>query len=103
MNFEQKMATASALAASLPDHYDGAQLNSDLRRLFYGSNQGMRVLAAILMQCNIFELSYVEGDTHAMAKNEGMRELGLWLMDALEVPPPDEIVKRLSEIEDENT
>lgn len=43
------------------------------------AQQGRRVLGEILGQSNLLQASYVPGDALAMAYNEGLRAMGLWL------------------------
>lgn len=37
----------------------------------------------LLSQCNMFKPSYISGDTHGTAVNEGKRMIGLWSMGEL--------------------
>lgn len=102
MKPETGQAFAEAVVKSFPsDGYDASDMGVDFRRVFYGSEQGKRVLSAILVRCKVFEpLLDQEAaiDPNALVDAEGMRKIGLWLMESLEAPPPTGKQRPLSEV-----
>ena len=60
---------------------------SDFRK-FLSLAENRRIAWRILEQSGTTRLSYVHGDTHATALNEGRKSIGLWfLYEMLEVKP----------------
>ena len=81
---------AAELAAAMPGaRYTARDRYCDFRRLFYETPEGMRVLAQILHEARVFYPSYVRGDTHETARNEGLRQLGLWIIEQVDHEPVD--------------
>ena len=75
---------SEAVAAAFPGRgYGMADRTRDFHRVFRESREGERVLAQILVRCRLWERSYVPGDTHETARREGMRDVGLWIMESL--------------------
>lgn len=75
---------SQAVAQAFPGRgYDMAQRTRDFQRTFRATPAGERVLAQILVRCRLWERSYVPNDTHETARREGMRDIGLWIMEAL--------------------
>ena len=79
---------SARIAADLPDPsgYGPEDLYRDFVRTF-STPSGKRALARLLMRCNLWGMSYVEGDTHATAKNEGARGIGQWIMETMNFEP----------------
>ncbi len=79
---------SARVAADLPDprSYDDADRHADFTRLF-GTPPGRRVLAQILVRCQLWERTYVAEDSHATAHREGMSDVGLWLMETINFEP----------------
>lgn len=64
--------------------YDQAALKKVLATV-----EGRRVIGAVLETCNLLAPSYSAGDPLAMAHNEGMRSVGLWLKGAVDDIDPE--------------
>lgn len=80
--------TALRLAVDpLPPGYDATDRVRDFRRALADTAEGRQVLSQILSRCRVWERSYVPGDTHETARREGMRDVGLWLLNVLERVP----------------
>ena len=91
MSGPDPLAFAGMIAATQPDpaSYRDVDRYRDFRRVFYGSAEGRRVLAVILSRSRTWDRSYVPGDTHESARIEGMREIGLWIMETMNHEPID--------------
>jgi hypothetical protein len=63
--------------------YAAAERARDFRRAFAETPEGERVLAQILVRCLLWERCYVAGDALETARREGMRDVGLWIMETL--------------------
>jgi hypothetical protein len=50
---------------------------------------GVRFFARLLAMCGVYRLSYVPGDTHATALNEGQRNIGNTILADLSKAVPD--------------
>ncbi len=64
----------------------------EFRAVLTSTPRGRRILALILARCRVCAPSHVPGDTHETARREGMRAVGLWLLDQVEdsdVLPPE--------------
>ncbi len=83
-----RISFSERVAADMPDprSYGPADQYRDFARLF-DSPMGRRVLAIILVRCQLWERSYTPGDSHETAKREGMRDIGLWLMETINMEP----------------
>ena len=81
IKFSERMAAALPTAP-----YSALDRYRDFRRLFE-TDQGQRVLAQIMSRCQVWERSYAEGDTHETARREGMRDVGLWIMEIMNTEP----------------
>ncbi len=79
---------SNRIAADMPDPraYDEADRFRDFVHLF-NTPTGRRVLALILVRCQVWERTYVAGDSHDTAHREGMRDIGLWLMETINMEP----------------
>ncbi len=66
--------------------YSAADRYVDFAQLF-ATPQGRRVLSQILIRCQLWERSHTLGDSHATAHKEGMRDVGLWLMETINMEP----------------
>lgn len=55
----------------------------------FGTPQGRRVLAQILVWCQVWERSYVPGDANETILREGMRNIGLRIMETINIEPVD--------------
>jgi hypothetical protein len=83
------VAFSTRIAGDLPDRdYTAIDRYRDFRRLFETDEKGRRVLAQILTRCQLWERSYVAGDPHETARREGMRDVGLWIMEIINFEPP---------------
>tara|TARA_R110002072_G_scaffold24763_12_gene83756 strand:+ start:1683 stop:2042 length:360 start_codon:yes stop_codon:yes gene_type:complete len=60
----------------------------EFRGVFHAAPAGGRVLAQLLDRCRVCDRSFVPGDSLETARREGMRDIGLWLLDILEGDPP---------------
>lgn len=72
-------------------------MRDDLREKYknvFDSNEGKIVLADLLNKCHVTHSSYVSGDSHATAFQEGERNVALIILDALHTGPDnfDEVV-----------
>lgn len=69
----------------LPPATDYAAIDRqrDFRTVFRSNAAGRRVLAQILDRCRVCERSFMPGDGSETARREGMRDVGLWLVDVL--------------------
>ncbi len=74
------------------------QLLEDLRELIK-TPVGRRVLKAILAESQPLKLSYVPGDSHASAFNEGVRAPGIWLFKFLELAERGSALKIINQTE----
>jgi len=76
------------IAADLPDPrgYGPEDLYRDFVRTF-STPSGRRVLAQILVWCNVWDRSHVTGDALETAKNEGARDIGLRVMETMNFEP----------------
>lgn len=75
---------SEAVAKAFPGRgYGIADRTRDFHRTFRATPEGERVLAQILVRCRLWDRSYVPNDTHETARREGMRDVGLWIMEAL--------------------
>lgn len=75
-------ALATRLAAdSPPAGYGAADRTRDFRAVFRATPAGRRVLAQLLARCRVCARSHVPGDALETARREGMRDVGLWLLD----------------------
>ena len=74
--------------ADYPANQDRADEFRDFSAVF-GTPQGRRVLATILVYSRVWLPTYVEGDSHETARREGMRDVGLWLMETINWTPVD--------------
>ena len=73
---------ADRLRAGLPEGpYTETDRARDFRAVFRATPAGRRVLAQVLERCRVCARSHVPGDTHETARREGMRDVGLWLLD----------------------
>lgn len=79
--------------------YDRDQELENLRTLL-STPGGREFYWRLLSQCNLFRPSYVPGDTHAMALNEGKRAIGLWAMVELSQSLPSAYDKMRIEAEE---
>lgn len=62
----------------------------DFRQVFLGSPAGKRILARLLNRSGVWQRSHVSGDPMETARREGMRDIGLWVIEILEDDePPD--------------
>ncbi len=85
-----RMAFATRLAGDLPARgYTARDRRKDFKRIFETAPEGRRVLAQLLVRCQVWEHSYVAGDTHESARREGMRDVGLWIMEIINTEPVD--------------
>lgn len=70
------------LRSDMPDRgYTAADRGRDFREVFAASPAGRRVFAQILTRSRVCARSHVPGDAYETARREGMRDLGLWLLD----------------------
>ncbi len=79
---------STRIAADMPNpaSYSPSDRHGDFASLF-GTVHGRRVLAQILVQCQLWERSYTAGDSHETARREGMRDVGLWIMELINLEP----------------
>lgn len=86
---EKQVATASRKAKR--------QREADLAdlRAVAATPGGVRVLRRILERCGVYKLSYAP-DAGATAFNEGMRNIGLWILSEVEESAPEQIVALLT-------
>jgi hypothetical protein len=77
------LALSQRLANALPGHYGTADRARDFRTLFREMPAGRRVLAQVLARCRVLDRAYVPGDAAETARREGMRDVGLWLLEIL--------------------
>lgn len=95
-----RLPFAVDLASILPyDVGEELQIHADFRAVFYENTRSRRVLQAILDYALVFQRSHVVGDSHETAHREGMRDVGLWLMEMIDQPIETYSEKRQSEIE----
>jgi len=76
-------ALSGTLANALPESYGAADRARDFRILFRQTPGGRRVLAQVLARCRVLDRAYVPGDAAETARREGMRDVGLWLLEIL--------------------
>ena len=76
-------ALSHHLATVLPEGYGAADRARDFRALFRDTPAGRRVLAQLFARCRVIDRAYVPGDGAETARREGMRDVGLWLLDIL--------------------
>lgn len=82
-----RITFSNRVAADHPGQtYSDADRYRDFAKLF-NTAHGRRVLSIILVRCQIWERSYAPGDSHGMAHKEGMRDVGLWLMETINMEP----------------
>lgn len=74
--------------------------HADFRAVFYSNARGMRVLQAILEITSVFDCLPAGDD---MARFEGRRDVGVWLMQTIDNVPRTYSMKRQSEMEDDQT
>lgn len=72
-----------------PIGYRAEDRYRDFRLALCGTPAGRHVLAQILARCRVWERSYVPGDTHETARHEGMRDVGLWLLQVVNTDPAE--------------
>lgn len=70
--------------------YTALERSNDFKRVLQHTPEARRVLAQILVRCQLWERSYVPGDSHETARREGMRDIGLWIMEIVNDDPIDE-------------
>lgn len=63
--------------------YSGSDRRRDFHAVFRATPAGRRVLAQVLQRCRVCAHSYMPGDGLETARREGMRDVGLWLIDIL--------------------
>lgn len=63
--------------------YAAIDRQRDFRTVFRSGAAGRRVLAQILDRCRVCERSFVPGDGSETVRREGMRDVGIWLVDVL--------------------
>lgn len=75
--------------------YSHASRRRDFRAVLRETPAGRRVCAQILGRCGVLGRSHVPGDPLETARREGMREIGLWLLDivAEERQSPPEVAE----------
>lgn len=84
------VAFSEMIAANAPDRkYSALDRHREFGRLFEGGPEGRRVLAQILMRCLVWDRSHVPGDPYETARREGMRDVGLWIMEIVNAEPAD--------------
>lgn len=68
---------------------DRMQRYREFRRLFLESEEGLRVLHEILRQCGVNKVATAPGpvDSHRVCFNDGMRNVGLWLIGTIMQEP----------------
>ncbi len=71
-------------------NYSALERSNDFKRVLRQTPEARRVLAQILVRCQLWERSYVAGDPHETARREGMRDIGLWIMEIVNDEPGDE-------------
>lgn len=72
------------LHAALPGaEYTPVDRRGEFRSVFREAPVGRRVLAQVLDRCRVCERSFVPGDSLETARREGMRDIGLWLLEVL--------------------
>lgn len=82
------IAFSARVAGDLPDaDYTAVDRFRDFRRTFVDAETGRRVLAQILTRCQLWERSFVPGDPYETARREGMRDIGLWIMEIVNIEP----------------
>jgi hypothetical protein len=75
-------ATAVRLENRAPkEPYTSADRARDFRAVFRDTPAGCRVLAQVLARCRVLARSHVPGDALETARREGMRDIGLWLLE----------------------
>ncbi len=83
-----RMGFSRMIAANAPPGGSHAiDRRKDFRSLFQSTPEGRRVLAEILVRCQLWERSYVPGDAYETARREGMRDIGLWIMEIVDDEP----------------
>ena len=75
-----------------PDKY----LLEDLKEIL-ASPSGRRLLMRLIKESNYLKASYVTGDTHTTAFNEGLRRMGQWLALKINEAKPGELFRLLAE------
>lgn len=70
-----------------PPGYSAEDRRRDFRLAFLDAPAGRRALAQLLARCRVWERSFVPGDTHETARREGMRDVGLWLLEIVNADP----------------
>ncbi len=63
--------------------YGPADRQRDFRAVFDATPAGRRVLAQVLDRCHVCGRSFVAGDGLETARREGMRDVGLWMLEIL--------------------
>ena len=85
-----RIAFSGRIAGDLPARgYTARDRQRDFKHVFEAGAEGRRVLAQLLMRCQVWERSYVTADTHESARREGMRDIGLWIMELINTEPVD--------------
>lgn len=62
----------------------------------FGSPLGEAVLADIIRESGMYETSYIPGDTHGTAHNEGVRRLATYIVNLVQMSPEE--AKRIAEL-----
>ena len=95
----------TSLAQSLPRNYTSIDRQRDFQAVLRATPAGRRVFAQIVERSHAVERSYVPGDSLETARREGMRDIGLWLIEIVrddrvgkplsaEAEAPDDAVRR---------
>ena len=79
---------SNRIAADMPDprSYDEADRFRDFAHLF-NTPTGQKVVAQILVQCGIWDRNRRGNDSFERGEIAGMRDIGLWLMETINMEP----------------
>lgn len=75
------LATVQHIRAQFARNYTVIDRQRDFHAVLRATPAGKRVLSQILDRSRACERSYVPGDSLETARREGMRDIGLWLID----------------------
>lgn len=82
------MEFSRTIAGKIPSRgYHAIDRQKDFRTLFQSTPEGRRVMAQILVRCQLWERSHVPGDPYETARREGMRDIGLWITEIVNTEP----------------